>query len=229
MSRILIIEDDAKTAAAIAEGLALNGHESKIAETAEQGAMFVTQDPFDLLILDWMLPRQSGIEILKSLRRSNVRIPALLLTARDTVEDRVLGLDAGADDYLIKPFAFAELHARVRALLRRSIKEESLRHQVADLILDLEQRTAFRGPKLIALTPREFDVLWYLMRHAEEPVTRQMLAAQVWRDVPRATPLDNVIDVHLAHLRRKVDDGHAVKLIHTLRGIGFLCGEKARD
>lgn len=225
MARILIIEDDLKTAVAIRDGLRLEGHEAVAVSTAEDGIALCAETPFDLFILDWMLPVRDGIEVLKTLRTQGIRTPVLLLTARDTVEDRVVGLDCGADDYLIKPFAFAELSARLRALLRRSNEADPARRQIGDLMLDLEQRRATRGGRLIALTPREFDLLFYLARHAGQTVTRQMLARDVWRELHRATPLDNVIDVHIAHLRRKIDEGQATKLIHTVRGVGFVLSE----
>ncbi|MGH8236176.1 MAG: response regulator transcription factor, partial [Steroidobacteraceae bacterium] len=172
-----------------------------------------------------MLPRRSGIEVLKTLRAEGIRTPVLLLTARDTIEDRVLGLDSGADDYLIKPFAFAELSARVRALVRRAVEPDPVNRRVGDLVLDLIQRRAKRGTRQIPLTPKEFDLLSYLARHQGQTVTRSMLAKDVWHEVHRETPLDNVIDVHIAHLRRKVDEGEHKKLIHTVRGVGFKLSE----
>ena len=159
------------------------------------------------------------------IRARGTKTPVLLLTARDTIEDRVLGLDAGADDYLVKPFAFAELLARIRALLRRAGDTDTLRKQVGDVTLDVENRRVSRGAQEISLTPREFELLAYLVRHYGETVTRQMLAKDVWREPHRATPLDNVIDVHVAHLRRKLDEGRRVKLIHTVRGVGFILRE----
>jgi DNA-binding response OmpR family regulator len=147
------------------------------------------------------------------------------LTARDTIEDRVEGLDAGADDYLIKPFAFPELIARIRALLRRGRADAALRLRLADLELDRVDRTVVRGSVPIDLTPREFDLLEYLLRHQHALVSREMIAREVWREPNRGTPLDNVIDVHIARLRRKVDQDCAVKLIHTVRGVGFILGE----
>lgn len=225
MAQILIIEDDTKTAVAIRDGLRLEGHEAVAVSTAEDGITLCAEKPFELLILDWMLPVRDGIHVLRTLRSQGIRTPVLLLTARDTVEDRVMGLDCGADDYLIKPFAFAELSARLRALLRRATEADPGQRQIGDLTLDLEQRRAMRGGRPIALTPREFDLLFYLARHAGQTVTRQMLARDIWREFHRATPLDNVIDVHIAHLRRKIDEGRATKLIHTVRGVGFVLGE----
>lgn len=225
MAQILIIEDDPKTAAALREGLRLDGHDAVAATTGEEGTTLCRSRTFDAIVLDWMLPGRSGIDVLKTLRADGIRTPVLLLTARDTIEDRVLGLDSGADDYLIKPFAFAELSARVRALVRRIGEPDPLHRRVGDLMLDLTQRRARRGTRQIPLTPKEFDLLCYLARHQGQTVTRQMLAKDVWHEVHRVTPLDNVIDVHIAHLRRKIDEGEQKKLIHTVRGVGFTLGE----
>jgi two-component system copper resistance phosphate regulon response regulator CusR len=169
-----------------------------------------------------MLPQRDGVEVMKTARARGVKTPVLLLTARDAVEDRVLGLESGADDYLVKPFAFTELVARLRTLLRRAGNDETPRAQIADLSLDLQTRRASRAGQEIALTPREFELLAYLLRNAGQTVTRAMIARDVWREPNRATPLDNVIDVHLAHLRRKVDNHHTLRLIHTVRGVGFI-------
>lgn len=224
--KILVIEDDAKTAQAIRRGLEAEGYDASVARTGDEGLSQLNSEAFDLVVLDWMLPGRDGIEILKTLRARSAKPPVLLLTARDAVEDRVLGLDSGADDYLVKPFAFAELLARLRALLRRTGQDEVLRKQVGDLVLDIQSRRAWRSEKGIDLTPREFDLLVYLMRYEGQVVTRQMLAQEVWREPNRATPLDNVIDVHLAHLRKKVDDGRRAKLIQTVRGVGFMLREE---
>jgi two-component system, OmpR family, copper resistance phosphate regulon response regulator CusR len=222
VASILIVEDDPKTAAAIADGLQRDGHVTRIAASGIDGDELLDHTSFDALILDWMLPGMSGIDVLARVRARSSRIPVLLLTARDLVEDRVTGLDLGADDYLVKPFALTELSARVRALIRRAeAVHEPAHQQVADLALDTQRRIAHRAGSEILLTPREFDVLHCLMRHQGKVVTRAMLADAVWRDVPRATPLDNVIDVHVAHLRRKIDDGRSVKLLRTIRGLGF--------
>jgi DNA-binding response OmpR family regulator len=225
MARILIVEDDPKTANAIRNGLRGEGYEAVIARSGEEGFFELSAETFDLVVLDWMLPGRDGIEILRALRARGTRTPVLLLTARDTIEDRVLGLDSGGDDYLVKPFAFAELLARVRALLRRAGEAEPMRKQAGDLVLDFENRRVMRGSREIEVTPREFDLLAYLVRHHGQTVTRQMLAKDVWREPHRATPLDNVIDVHVAHLRRKVDGSHRMKLIHTVRGVGFVLRE----
>jgi two-component system, OmpR family, copper resistance phosphate regulon response regulator CusR len=223
--RILVIEDDPKTANALSDGLRREGYEASVARTGTSGLSLFSANAFDLLVLDWMLPEQDGIEVLKAVRSRGNRIPILLLTARDTVEDRVQGLDSGADDYLVKPFAFAELLARIRVLLRRGSAIEA-RKQIGDLLLDRDQRRVARGGEDILLTPREFELLAYLVSHYGQTVTRRMLATDVWREPHRATPLDNVIDVHVAHLRRKIDDGRKVKLIHTVRGVGFVLREE---
>jgi two-component system copper resistance phosphate regulon response regulator CusR len=226
--RVLIIEDDEKTARAIASGLAATGISAATAHTGEEGFFLLGAEPFEMVILDWMLPGRDGIEILKTLRTRGSTTPVLLLTARDAVEDRVLGLESGADDYLVKPFAFAELLARIRSLLRRAAPTDALKKTMGDLLADLEARRVSRAGKPIELTPREFDLLAYLLRQPGQVVTREMLAREVWNEPNRVTPLDNVIDVHIAHLRRKVDEGHPVRLIHTVRGVGFVLREEAR-
>lgn len=227
MATILIIEDDPKTANAIRNGLRGEGYDAAVARTGDDGASQLTSATFDLVLLDWMLPGRDGIEVLRQLRAGGAKTPVLLLTARDAVEDRVLGLDSGADDYLVKPFALAELLARIRVLLRRAGETESMRRKVADLVLDTENRRVQRGAKELVLTPREFDLLAYLMRHQGQTVTRRMLAKDVWRESHRVTPLDNVIDVHITHLRRKIDEGHRTKLLHTIRGVGFVLRAEA--
>ena len=216
MAKLLVIEDDTKTANAIRRGLRGEGFAAVVARTGDEGFALLKEETFDLVVLDWMLPGRDGLEVLKGLRSQGNRTPVLLLTARDAVEDRVLGLDLGADDYLVKPFAFAELLARIRALFRRRTEPEPLRRQVSDLAVDLENRRVTRGTQEVALTPREFDLVAYLIRHHGQVVTRQMLAREVWRETHRFTPLDNVIDVHIAHLRRKIDDGQSATLIHTI-------------
>lgn len=223
--KILVVEDEAKTAQAILRGLETEGYAAAWARTGDEGLLQLKVEAFDLVVLDWMLPGRDGIEILKALNARSAKPLVLLLTARDTVEDRVLGLDSGADDYLVKPFAFAELLARIRALLRRTTPDEVLRKQIGDLRLDIPTRRVWRAGQEIVLTPREFDLLVCLMRYEGQVVTRSMLAQTVWREPNRATPLDNVIDVHLAHLRKKLDDGRRSKLIQTVRGVGFMLRE----
>jgi len=220
--RILIVEDERKVAKALREGLEAESYSVAVAHTGEEGFFLVSSQQFDLLILDVMLPGRSGIEILPALRLQGPRIPVLLLTAKDAVEDRVKGLDAGADDYLVKPFAFPELLARIRALLRRGKAEPATALKIQDLQMDLASRTVRRGAQTIDLTAREFELLEYLLRHQGQVVSREMLARDVWKETMRHTPLDNVIDVHMARLRRKIDERFPAKLVHTVRGVGFV-------
>ncbi|MEW6321927.1 MAG: response regulator transcription factor [Acidobacteriota bacterium] len=225
--RVLIIEDDVKVATAVRAGLTSEGFEPAIARTGEDGFFRATTEAFDIILLDLGLPGRSGLEILRGLRGRGLTVPVLVITARDAVEDRVQGLDSGADDYLVKPFAFAELVARVRALLRRGRPEEAVKLRVADLELDPLSRTARRAGRTIELTTREFELLHYLLRHHGQIVSREMLARDVWKEPARGTPLDNVIDVHLTHLRRKVDPPSGPRLIQTIRGVGFIIRDDA--
>jgi DNA-binding response OmpR family regulator len=220
--RILVVEDERKVAQALQEGLEAESYSVVIARSGEDGFFLANSEPFDLVLLDVMLPGRNGIEVLSAMRNRGVRIPVLVLTAKDAVEDRVRGLDAGADDYLVKPFAFPELSARVRALLRRGKTESPLSLQLADLRMDLISRTVSRGSEQLDLTTREYELLEYLLRHQGQVVSREMLARDVWKETVRHTPLDNVIDVHMVRIRRKVDEGFAAKLVHTVRGVGFV-------
>lgn len=220
--RILVVEDERKVAAALQRGLEAESYSVAVAHTGEEGFYLASSEHFDLIVLDVMLPGRSGIEVLSTMRQREMRIPVLLLTAKDTIEDRVLGLDAGADDYLIKPFAFPELSARVRALLRRGKPERHVSLNLQDLQMDLVGRTVRRGSRLLELTVKEFELLEYLLRHQGEVVSREMLARDVWKETMRHTSLDNVIDVHMVRLRRKIDEGFSTKLLHTVRGVGFV-------
>jgi two-component system copper resistance phosphate regulon response regulator CusR len=223
--RILAIEDEPKLGQALQEGLRSQHYEVSLARTGEEGFFLSQTETFDLVILDVMLPGRSGLEILAAMRSHGSKTPVLMLTARDAIEDRVLGLDAGADDYLVKPFAFAELLARVRALSRRGAPEVVRRLRAGDLEVDVVGRSVTRGGQALDLTAREFDLLEYLVRHQGHVVSRDMLTRDVWKESARHTPIDNVIDVHMARLRRKVDDQFEQKLVHTVRGVGFIVRE----
>jgi two-component system, OmpR family, copper resistance phosphate regulon response regulator CusR len=223
--RVLVVEDERKIAQVLASSLAAEHYEVVIAATGEDGFFRANAEVFDLVVLDLMLPGRSGLEILRALRQRHIDTPVLILTARDGVDDRVLGLDLGADDYLVKPFALPELLARIRALLRRGRPSDVFRLKAADLELDLVARRANRGDRSLDLTAREFELLEYLLRHHGHLVSREMLAREVWKEPRRATPLDNVIDVQIARLRKKVDADATTRLIHTVRGVGFVLKE----
>ena len=225
MVRVLIVEDERKLAQVLSTALQAEHYDVVVAATGEDGFYRASAERFDLVLLDLMLPGRSGLEILQTLRQRHVDTPVLILTARDGVEDRVLGLDRGADDYLVKPFALPELLARIRALLRRGRPSDVFRLKVADLEMDLVARRVARGDRALDLTGREFELLEYLLRHHGHLVSREMLARDVWKEPRRATPLDNVIDVQMARLRRKVDSDGAPRLIHTVRGVGFVVRE----
>ena len=224
--RILVVEDDKKVAKALREGLQAEHYDVRVASTGEEGFFLVNHELFDLVLLDLMLPRRDGIEVLTTLRKRGLQTPVLILTARDTVEDRVQGLDLGADDYLVKPFAFPELVARIRALLRRGRMDQVLKLQLDDVEMDLLTRRVARRGLTLDLTAKEFELLEYLLRHQGRVVSREMLARDVWQVAARATPLDNVIDVSVARLRRKIDDPFEKKLLHTIRGMGFMLAGK---
>jgi len=223
--RVLIVEDERKLAQVLSSALEAEHYEVVAASTGDEGFRRANEELFDLVVLDLMLPGRSGLEILQALRQRRIETPVLILTARDGVGDRVLGLDLGADDYLVKPFALPELLARIRALLRRGRPSDVLRLRVADLELDLVARRVNRGDRRVDLTGREFELLEYLLRHQGHLVSREMLARDVWKEPRRATPLDNVIDVQMTRLRRKVDIEGAARLIHTVRGVGFVVRE----
>jgi DNA-binding response OmpR family regulator len=219
--RILLVEDESKIARALETAFEREHFETVWARTGDEASRRASSEKFDVIVLDLGLPGQDGIEVLSALRKRGDPTPVLILTARDTVEDRILGLDSGADDYLVKPFAIGEVLARIRALLRRGRPDQALKIKAADLEIDILKRDVTRGGRTLALTPREYDLLEYLLRHKDQLVSREMLARDVWKEVARVTPLDNVIDVHIARLRKKVDEGCDVKLIQTVRGVGF--------
>jgi heavy metal response regulator len=221
--RILLVEDDRKVASFIRKGLEEEGHAVDLAPDGETGLAMGLDRLHDVIVLDVMLPGKPGFQVVRELRQAKVTTPVLLLTARDAVEDKVQGLDAGADDYLTKPFAFAELLARVRALLRRRTEATSPLLQVADLALDPATRTAKRGGAPVPLTNREFALLEYLMRNAGRVLTRTTIAEHVWDYSFDSTT--NVIDVYVNYLRKKIDVGREPKLIHTVRGVGYVLKE----
>ena len=223
--RILVVEDEQKVADALREGLVDERYDVVVERTGEGAFFRVNTETFDVVLLDLTLPGRDGLEILRALRQRRMETPVLVLTARDSLEDRVTGLDAGADDYLVKPFAFTELLARIRALVRRGRVADAPKLAVGDLEMDLVTRKVLRAGKPVDLTVREFELLEFLMRYQGQVVSRETLARDVWKETARTTPLDNVIDVHIARLRRKVDLEHTVKLIHTVRGVGFTLRE----
>jgi DNA-binding response OmpR family regulator len=222
---MLVVEDEQKVANALREGLEGERYDVVVERTGEDAFFRMTTEAFDLILLDLGLPGRDGLQILTTLRSKGIKTPVLVLTARDTLQDRVAGLDSGADDYLVKPFAFAELLARIRALMRRGRAAESPRLAVGDLTMDLITRKVTRSGHPVDLTVREFELLEYLMRYEGQVVSRETLARDVWKETARTTPLDNVIDVHIARLRRKVDVDRPLKLIHTVRGVGFMLRE----
>ena len=223
--RILVVEDEQKVANALREGLQAERYDVVVERTGEGAFFRITTERFDAILLDLTLPGRDGLKILKAMRDRGIKTPVLVLTARDTLQDRVVGLDAGADDYLVKPFAFTELLARVRALMRRGSAAAAPRLVAGDLDVHLITREVVRGGHRVDLTVREFELLEYMLHHQGQVVSRETLARDVWKETARTTPLDNVIDVHIARLRRKVDADQAAKLIHTVRGVGFVLRE----
>ena len=222
--RILVIEDDAETAAYLLGGLSEEGHVATVAADGRQGLMLAATGDFDVLVVDRMLPGLDGLALVRTLRASGVQTPALFLTTMSGIDDRVTGLNAGADDYLVKPFAFSELAARVKALGRRPrTTAVATLLKVADLELDLVKRTVRRAGQAIALQPREFRLLEYLMRNAGQVVTRTMLLENVWDF--HFDPRTNIVESHLSRLRTKVEKGFTPELIHTVRGAGYCLRE----
>ena len=221
--RILIIEDEKKVAGFIKKGLEEETYAIDVAYDGEEGLHLGKEGQYDLIILDIMLPKLDGLEILSQLRTQGSDVPILLLTAKDAVDDRVTGLNKGADDYLTKPFAFSELLARVRVLLRRGKAEVKTVLQIADLMLDLVSHKVIRGGDEIELTGKEYSLLEYFMRNKDKVLTRTMIAEHVW-DYNFDT-FTNVIDVYINHLRKKIDKGRENKLLHTLRGVGYIMKE----
>ncbi len=218
--RLLVVEDEQKVARFVTEGLEEEGYAVDVATDGETGLAMALDHVHDLIILDIQLPKKDGLQVIQELRRASVQTPVLLLTVRAAIEDKVLGLDAGADDYLTKPFAFQELVARIRALLRRGPETAPPVLRIGDLTLDPARRTVIRGDQKIELTAREFTLLDYFMRNSGRVLTRTMIAEHVWDY--NFDPGTNVIDVYVNYLRKKIDASHEPKLLHTIRGAGYV-------
>ena len=221
--RVLIAEDDRKVASFIQKGLQEEGHAADIVHNGNDAGPQALSFDYDLVVLDLMLPGRLGLDVLRDIRSKKPHLPVLVLTARGSIEERVTGLDSGADDYMPKPFAFAELSARMRALLRRGSQPDT-RIRIADLELDTATRQVRRNGETIDLKPREYAVLEYLMRNAHRPVTRTMIIEHVW-DI-HFDSISNVVDVHINSLRNKIDKGHDVVLLRTLRGVGYMLTDR---
>ena len=218
--RILVVEDDREMSKYLKRGLESVDYAVDVAADGGEGLRQAVSGPYSVVVLDLMLPVRDGLTVVSEMRTQGIKTPVLMLTARDGIDDRVLGLDAGADDYLAKPFSLAELQARLRALLRRGEVVTSTELRAADLHMDLVAHRVFRGEDEVELTAKEFSLLEYLLRHAGHVVTRPMITEQVWNyDFDPGT---NVVDVHIRRLRLKVDEGRKVRLIHTVRGVGYV-------
>ncbi len=222
--RILVVEDEKKVASFIKRGLEEEQYEVTTAADGEEGLKLALEKPFDLVVLDWMLPKKDGLSVLKELRERKNVTPILMLTAKDSVEDIVAGLDSGSDDYLTKPFAFAELLARVRALMRRSELDRGAEIRFADLRLDPVTHKVWRKDKEIDLTAKEYGLLEYFMRNPHQVLTRTMIAEHVWDYT--FDSFTNIIDVYVNYLRKKIDRDADKKLIHTVRGVGYILKEE---
>jgi heavy metal response regulator len=217
--RVLVVEDEKKIAGFIKQGLQEEQYAVDIVFDGETALDLLSSVVYDLIVLDVMLPKKDGVEVCQALRKRGERTPVLMLTARDAVEDRVRGLDSGADDYLVKPFAFAELLARIRALLRRGSAISSAQLRVGDLMLDTLTRRATRGDQTVELTAREYALLEYLMRNAGQVLSRTQILNHLWNyDFLGSS---NVVDVYIGYLRRKIDDGFTTRLLRTVRGSGY--------
>ena len=223
--RILLVEDDARVASFIRRGLREERYTVDIGKDGEDALFLAQTGEYDLIVLDVLLPKRNGLDVLKTLRSERNTTPILMLTARDELSDKVKGLDAGADDYLTKPFRFDELLARIRALLRRRGDMVPTVLKAADLELDALHHRVTRGKQALDLTNREYALLEFLLRHTNQVVSRTALAEHVWEH--DFDPLSNVIDVHIARLRRKIDHGFRIKLLHTLRGSGYVLQDPA--
>jgi two-component system copper resistance phosphate regulon response regulator CusR len=222
--KVLVVEDEPKSAAYLSKGLGESGFVVDVAHDGEDGLSLARSGGYELIVLDVMLPRRDGLSVLAELRRGGAQTPVILLTARDRVQDRVLGLDQGADDYLVKPFAFAELLARIRTVLRRTATRRPELIRIADLEIDVARQRVSRSERRIDLTAKEFLLLSLLARRAGEPLSRTLIAQEVW-DM-NFDPGTNVVDVHVRRLRAKVDEPFERKLIHTVRGVGYVLEDR---
>jgi two-component system, OmpR family, copper resistance phosphate regulon response regulator CusR len=221
--RVLVVEDEEKLALSLQAGLEGERYSVRVSYTGEDGFFLAESQPFDLVILDLMLPGRNGIEILDTLRNRGNKTPVLILSARDSMQDRVLALDTGADDYLVKPFGLPELLARARALVRRGHEVVNEQHlKCEDLEMNTAERSVTRSGRHLDLTTREYDLLKYLLINKCRVVSREMLARDVWKETGRHTPIDNVIDAQIVRLRRKLDEPFETKLLQTVRGVGFV-------
>lgn len=218
--RILVVEDEKKVASFVKKGLEEESYAVDVAYDGEEGLFLAENNDYDLIILDVMIPKKTGIEVVKTLRDSKVETPVIMLTAKDSVSDRVKGLDSGCDDYLTKPFAFDELIARVRALLRRGTKEKSVQLKIADIVMDLTTHKVTRAGQEIELTSKEYALLEYFVRNKGRILTRTNIAEHVWDY--NFDSFTNVIDVYVNYLRNKIDKNFPTKLIHTVRGVGYI-------
>ncbi|OGM74511.1 DNA-binding response regulator [Candidatus Woesebacteria bacterium RIFOXYB1_FULL_38_16] len=217
--RILLVEDELRLSNITKKGLLEEGYAVDVAYDGEEGQYLAESEEYDLIILDIMLPKIDGLTLCRSLRGKNIKTPVLMLTAKTTIEDKVAGLDSGADDYMIKPFSFLELRSRIQALIRRSKQESAPILKVDDLVLNPIKHTLTRGEKNIILTPKEFSILELLLRHKDEVVTRTMITEHAWDY--NFDSMSNIVDVFVASLRRKIDNNSQKKLIHTIHGVGY--------
>lgn len=226
--KLLVVEDDPETRAFVAKGFSEHGYVVESVATGRDGLFHATDGTFDVVILDRMLPEMDGLAVLKSLRAAGISTPVLMLTAMSTVDERVRGLRSGADDYLVKPFSFQELHARVEALLRRPLEQHDAQSLTcADVFMDLEKRKVRRGTRDLVLTPREFQILEYFLRRTNRVITRTMLLEGIWDY--SFDPQTNVIDVHISKLRKELDAPGELPMLHTVRGAGYILSDSSES